>query len=85
MEEQAHLQNQLRYFGIKSPRGHEWFNFDPFTYLECGADGTFGGWQPGDSTGRVPTEEYVPEPEFAVDWIPWRQFTDFLRAGQWYE
>jgi hypothetical protein len=31
------LENQWRYFGIDSPTGHRWYNFDPSSYLECGA------------------------------------------------
>ncbi len=56
MAEQGGLTNELRYFGINSPRGQRWFNFDPCTFLECATAGSCGGWQPGDDTGR----EYVP-------------------------
>jgi hypothetical protein len=56
MEEQGMLQNELRYFGINSPRGQRWYNFDPCTFLECAAAGAYGGWQSGDDTGR----EHVP-------------------------
>lgn len=37
------LGNDLRYFGIDSPRGAHWYNFDPFTFLECAVAGTFEG------------------------------------------
>ena len=47
------MKNELRYFGMKAPRGSYWFNFDPATFLECGVVGTFGGWQEGDSSGRM--------------------------------
>ena len=30
------LKNESRYFGIDSETGHRWYNFDPFTILECG-------------------------------------------------
>lgn len=30
------LKNELRYFGLQSETGNYWFNFDPFTNLECG-------------------------------------------------
>lgn len=30
------LKNELRYFGLQSETGNHWFNFDPFTNLECG-------------------------------------------------
>jgi hypothetical protein len=31
------LKDTYRYFGINSETGHRWYNFDPFTNLECGA------------------------------------------------
>lgn len=31
------LKNEYRYFGIRSETGHDWYNFDPFSNLECGA------------------------------------------------
>ena len=48
--------NELRYFGIAAPRGARWYNFDVGTYLECAVAGAYGGWEPGDSSGR----EFVP-------------------------
>jgi hypothetical protein len=62
MGEQGMLANELRYFGIRSPRGQLWYNFDPCTFLECATAGSYGGWQPGDDTGR----EYVPGPVAAL-------------------
>jgi len=44
--------NELRYFGVVSPRGAYWFNFDVGTYLECATAGSYGGWEPGDSSAR---------------------------------
>ncbi len=31
------LEDKYRYFGIASETGHQWYNFDPFANLECGA------------------------------------------------
>lgn len=56
MQEVGTLENEQRYFGVDSPRGTRWYNFDPTTYLECAMVGSMGGWEPGDSTGR----ELVP-------------------------
>jgi hypothetical protein len=56
MAEQGMLADEQRYFGIDSPRGQRWYNFDACTFLECATAGSFGGWQAGDDTGR----EYVP-------------------------
>lgn len=58
MAEQGMLQDKYRYFGIDSPRGQRWYNFDPCAFLECATAGFSGGWEPGDDTGR----EYVPGP-----------------------
>ena len=33
------LQNELRHYGITSETGYSWYNFDPLTLLECGAQG----------------------------------------------
>lgn len=33
------LEDENRYFGVTSETGNSWYNFDPFTYLECGACG----------------------------------------------
>lgn len=52
MNENHLLNNELRYFGIMSPRNSQWFNFDPAGYLECATAGSFSGWEPGDNTGR---------------------------------
>ena len=35
------LQDELRYFGITSETGYDWYNFDPITLLRCGADGLY--------------------------------------------
>ena len=56
MKEAGTLHNEYRCFGVDAPRGARWYNFDPSTYLECAAAGTFGGWQEGDESGR----SYVP-------------------------
>jgi hypothetical protein len=58
MHECGTLANDLRYFGIDSPRGSHWYNFDPCTFLECATAGSYGGWEAGDPTGR----EHVPRP-----------------------
>jgi hypothetical protein len=62
MAEQGMLDDKMRYFGIDSPRGQRWYNFDPCSFLECATAGSYGGWQPGDDTGR----DYVPGPVMAM-------------------
>jgi hypothetical protein len=62
MSEQGMLEDKMRYLGIDSPRGQRWYNFDPCTFLECATAGSYGGWQPGNETGR----EYVLGPVMAL-------------------
>ncbi|MCP4357381.1 MAG: hypothetical protein GY796_05110 [Chloroflexi bacterium] len=58
MDEAGILKNEHRYFGVDSPKGRRWYNFDPCAFLECATAGSYGGWQEGDDTGR----DYVPGP-----------------------
>ena len=102
MRDAGTLASEYRYFGVNAPSGARWYNFDPFTYIECAAAGTFGGWQEGDDTGRahVPgpvavldasgaittmDPRDIEDPVVDVSEITWRQFVEFLEAGQWYE
>ncbi|MHC4734580.1 MAG: hypothetical protein ACYTDW_08995 [Planctomycetota bacterium] len=63
MAENKQLENEYRYFGISAPSGRYWYNFDPLTYIECGAAGSLSGWEEGDETGR----SYVPGPVAYLD------------------
>ena len=63
MQDAGTLADELRYFGVNSPRGARWYNFSPLTFLECAVAGTFDGWQAGDPTGR----DFVPGPVAVVD------------------
>jgi hypothetical protein len=102
MHQAGTLASEYRYFGVNAPSGARWYNFDPLTYIECAAAGTFGGWQEGDDTGRahVPgpvavldasgaittmDPRDIDDPVVEVPEITWRQFVEFLEAGQWYE
>jgi len=49
MEKVGKLNDEYRYFGIDSPRGARWYNFDIGTYLECAARGLFDGWTPEEN------------------------------------
>ncbi len=35
MAEDGSLENKYRYFGMTSPTGHSWYNFDPQGFLAC--------------------------------------------------
>jgi hypothetical protein len=56
MQANGELEDEQRYFGLESPSGESWYNFDPCGYLECATEGSLGGWEEGDPTGR----DYVP-------------------------
>ena len=55
MRASGQLADESKFFGIVSPSGHGWYNFDPFSLLECGARGMMdhagedapacGGWE----------------------------------------
>jgi hypothetical protein len=101
MDETGLLTNEYRYFGIDSPRGARWYNFDPCGYIECAMAGSLGGWEPGDKTGRqfVPGEVAVlgadgirfanpqdlERPVVEMFSLSWDIFKDFLECGQMYE
>jgi hypothetical protein len=59
MKANGTLENEERYFGVDAPSRMRWYNFDPLTYLECGVQGAFGGWQVTDDTGRMPVPGQV--------------------------
>jgi hypothetical protein len=63
MDAAGTLANEHRYFGVDAPSGARWYNFDPCTFIECAAAGTFGGWEEGDDTGRA----LVPGPVAVLD------------------
>lgn len=44
-----------RYMGTKSPRGHDWYNWDPFTFLECALSGFSSHVRQGHMVGTSET------------------------------
>ena len=67
MAANGQLADDQRYFGIDSPRGGRWYNFDPAGYLECATVGTFGGWDgEDDSRVLVPGKVAVLDPAGAL-------------------
>lgn len=101
MAETGAWENEYRYFGMDAPSGARWYNFDPFSYLEGAAAGTFGGWAPEDGTRvMVPGPVALPggdgaitavdpsdlhDPIEEIREIAWPALTRFLENGQWYE
>lgn len=63
------LDDDMRYFGIKSETGNRWYNFDPMTNLECGAR-------------CILDREDDEDTEFIVSW---RTLGELLEMGRIYE
>lgn len=63
------LKNEMRYFGVDSETGNRWYNFDPFTNLECGVRCMLDGFD-GDET--------------EVD-VSWTTLGELLENGRIYE
>ena len=77
MDETGFLSNELRYFGLDSPRGNRWFNFDPLNYIECATAG-FAVWEDNKLTK---SDRNIPESSN----LSWNQIKNFLLCGQIYE
>lgn len=87
MAESGQLQDKERYFGIDSPSGSRWYNFDPFSYLECGVRGAFGGYEADEVIvlHQPPNGESADSEVFEITDFSWQEFASILRNGQWYE
>ncbi|MCT4543848.1 MAG: hypothetical protein N4A63_09920 [Vallitalea sp.] len=70
MEDSCLLDNELKYFGIDSTEGNRWYNFDPFTYLECAS-----AWLEVFLDSRS-----IQEIDFS-----WSMLIHFLEMGRLYE
>ncbi len=94
MEKSGQLKDGYKYFGLKSPRGSYWYNFDPSTYIECGLAGAFGSrdFYIGETMtvglhGNV-TYGYQERPEREAQpmkWLTWKDIGLFVVMGQMYE
>lgn len=86
MAEDGTLDDKHRYFGVRSPSGATWYNFDITTYLECGVRGTVGGYEADEVVVLVPSPDGDDNsPVFELDDFGWEAFTDLLWCGQFYE
>lgn len=87
MAASGQLQDKERYFGIDSSTGSRWYNFDPFSYLECGVRGTFEGYQADEVIvlHQPPDGESADSEVFEITDFSWQEFASILRNGQWYE
>ena len=78
-----------------------YYNWSPRAFVECGVVGAFGGWEPGDDTGRVlvPGDvavltddglvsmpaDQVESPVVELALLTWADLARFLWCGQSYE
>ena len=87
MANAGQLENEWRFYGIDSPSGHRWYNFDPLTYLECGVRGAVGGYQEEEVIvlSSLPDGESADSPIFEIDELGWDGFAAILECGRVYE
>jgi hypothetical protein len=87
MAEAGILENEYRYYGIDSPSGSRWYNFDPLTYLECGVRGMYGGYEEDEVIVLIPPPEgeSADSPVCILNEFTWQDFSGILKYGQEYE
>jgi hypothetical protein len=87
MAEAGMLENEYRYFGIESPTGFWWYNFDPWSYLEAAVWRSRGGYSEHEVIMLIPPKNgaSADSPVASVDGLTWDQFADLLRCGAVYE
>lgn len=87
MAEAGLLADPYRYYGLDSPSGVRWYNFDSFTYLECGIRGAFGGYVAEEVIVLIspPEGESADSPVYQIEQFTWTDFIEILECGQCYE
>ena len=87
MAEAGLLEDKYRYFGIDSPSGSRWYNFDPLTYLECAIRGQYGGYEEAEVIVLIPPPagESADDPVREITAFSWADFIGLLECGQLYE
>ncbi|MBK7825383.1 hypothetical protein [Nannocystis sp.] len=85
MRRRGQLEDSNRYFGLDAPSGARWYNFDPSSYLECGASGSVGGWADDAELLLVTPPEPVPDDDESRRALGWDGVCDLLVCGQIYE
>jgi hypothetical protein len=86
MADAGQLEDKWRYFGIDSPSGERWYNFDPLTYLECGIRGVLGGYEESEVIVLVSRAgQSANSPVYKVDELGWGGFAGILECGRIYE
>lgn len=85
MRKNGQLADPHRYFGIDAPNGSRWYNFDPFTYLECGVRGSMGGFDEEDETLTFTDVEPFSSPIEELEHMSWALLEDLIICGACYE
>ena len=87
MAEAGTLDNEHRYFGVDSPAGIRWYNFDPCSYLECGVRGSVGGYIENEVIilDRPDDGGSADSPVVPLGSLTWDEFRDLLWCGMSYE
>ncbi len=85
MHSSGQLGDSNRYFGLDAPSGARWYNFDPASYLECGACGSVGGWADDAEIVLVTPPEPIDEDDESRRSFGWDGICDLLVCGQIYE
>ena len=87
MADAGQLENEHRYYGIDSPSGARWYNFDPLTYLECGVRGALGGYEENEVIvlASLPEGQSADSPVHEIDDLGWDGFSAILECGRVYE
>jgi hypothetical protein len=87
MAESGILEDKYRYFGVDSPSGSRWYNFDPLIYLECGIRGTLGGYQETEVIVLIaPSDgQSADSPVYEINELNWEEFIGILECGRVYE
>jgi hypothetical protein len=87
MSETGQLKDEMRYFGINSPGGSRWYNFDVLSYLECAVRGMYGGYEEDEVIILQPSPEGESDDSdiFEIKNFSWEDFGEFLWTGQIYE
>jgi hypothetical protein len=86
MADDGTLSQPDRYFGVTSPSGARWYNFDPLGYLECGIRGTFGGYLASEVIVLIPSASGSDDSAvFELPPLTWADLCQLLEYGQEYE
>lgn len=88
MQEAGVFEDQLRYLGVQAPSRRSWYNFDPFTYIECAFRGAIGDGLLYEESGEL-DEDGLPLSQSKEDPTEvqgsWKLLEKLLWCGQLYE